>query len=1103
MSKIIILPSLCFLAVSMQIALIYSERSQEFLLPEAKGQKYKQFIIRIPVELNTIIEQGFDIVYDLTFEPLFSLEIHSIVGNHECEYLNGYLNISDFRFLGFDLKAESRIMKNLLDFLGITNYATFYSLSLYEFFEEVITESSHKVIVEDGVSIDSIKLHIADLKFSGISTIFLLLPPNTSSIYIQNSPTSTYLWLLPDSCDILLFESPLPSSSSILRLTQSTSYSSLLHELISSLSQCAENLFLTCIHNFKKNPFQVLKISQKAYQKIGECKEKCEIFQGFSWNTTLDPQIINRQNLIISYESCNFNPENKPLDYLKPVYQGVQLAINYTLNLSKKFIITGNPVCLGGNSYNSTFFHEALKENLNFGVVLISPALSELAIKTYENFDNLSISLPMIGYSNTVSRLSSSFSFPYYTRLCMPDTYMSVILAMACKYFNWFKVGVLYTDNLFASELYKDFKAQAELTGIEILNKVNIVKNDGNFEDFDSVLHVLGKSEARIIVIFCFPDEISEILVRMYELGYYGDDYEYIAAGWLLDEVINPNNSFNKSKVDIIRNSLKGSLTFAPVSFVDQFGIEIEDLYRKTFESKPIDFTAFAFDAVLAIFYNLEFLIESKRDYENKNVFMKYFRDLRVKGSTGLVTFKQGTNDRSPIDHFIFNTIQVDDEWKIEMVGMFSPTGFQVFNFYKNLTWKGKNVPNDTPEEFYCGFSLSGRKIYFNGLIFYLCSQAFISVISLITVFIGIRKWNKFPVKNIENCRFQMSFTDMMNLMKIFYDFLQYLSLFSSLPLLLGHRVSSALKLITLDASSIYFENPRYFQTFYFIINSLVSVSIITRLLNKMKINSTYLQVFSYFISEFLFIPILSSLIDIYQCQYFSPSSFNYLNSNCRMKCFTFPHTIYVSFTSINLFIYSTFLLFEKPWYSSGLSIDQTIVLSPKHSLIKAYIQILLVFTYKISNFNVPYLYCSVFIVLICFYLVFSFIVPGFNLKLLNLWNVLAHLAILSAGIIILYLESSKMNEGNTCTVVLAVVWGVLFLIGIIVKKIKKFSWPFAGGVDSNLLKFAFNKSMRYSIDFFSHSMVLPSTRSPGHELSHIPRTSTTFLNLSLSPIKH
>ena len=94
------------------------------------------------------------------------------------------------------------------------------------------------------------------------------------------------------------------------------------------------------------------------------------------------------------------------------------------------------------------------------------------------------------------------------------------------------------------------------------------------------------------------------------------------------------------------------------------------------------------------------------------------------------------------------------------------------------------------------------------------------------------------------------------------------------------------------------------------------------------------------------------------------------------------------------------------------------------------------------------------------------------------------------------------MNEGKTCVVVLAVVWGVIFLIGVAIKRFKKLAWPFAGGVDLNLLKFAFNKSMRYSIDIFSHSMVLPSTQSPGHELSRIPRRSATYLNLRLSPIK-
>lgn len=68
----------------------------------------------------------------------------------------------------------------------------------------------------------------------------------------------------------------------------------------------------------------------------------------------------------------------------------------------------------------------------------------------------------MIGYSNTVTSLTSPIEFPFYSRICIPNSYMAVILRIVIWKFGWNQVGVIYMDNLFSNTLNEKFEQQAE-----------------------------------------------------------------------------------------------------------------------------------------------------------------------------------------------------------------------------------------------------------------------------------------------------------------------------------------------------------------------------------------------------------------------------------------------------------------------------------------------------------------------------------------------------------------------------------------------------------------------------------------------------------------
>ena len=1055
----------------MKTAILYSSIKPDFLLPDSKTSSYSQYLLDQSTSIFSILpHQDFDLIYDLTYSPVISTEVLEFCTKNKIIHLTGYNTKPDSNPLSTESAYEEATFLSLLKHLSISKWAVVYTLDSISSFPNLLENSEFNFMIESDISQQNTKSLIQQLKYSEISTICLLLPGKKSFDffnYLGIDDFSNYIWILSENSDPVEFN--LNNSTikeGVLRISRSES-TSYLNELVKFIDSCRVEEFYKCIKDFSNFDWKILNLLSEGYVKVGSCESGCSIRQEVTWPKGVTDIKNHRKTLQISFESSLVDYSGTSLEFLRPAYQGIELGISYLSNISNSFILNGTYLKIDESYQNESSIFSALESiDWKLGLVTISPPISGLAVSLYKTLENSSKLTPMIGYSNTVSMLSSQSNFPYYSRVCMPDTYITVILSMMAKYFGWNKIGVLYIDNLFSRTLYDEFTQQAEFYGLEILNKGNnkLPENSNLWkgEKFNHVFEELGNSEARIIIVFCFTNEIDTILVKMQELGFYGDSYEYLAVGWLVDELINPKGEVNSTRLGIIRKALLGSLMFFPVSFVSEYGEIVKDKYRNTYGTAPVGYTAFAFDSVLAIFNTFQSLIQNKKDYENPSNFMNAMRNIRFIGTTGPVTFQQGKNDRSPMDHYILNTRKVNEShWEIKTIGIFSPTSLNVFTFYDNITWPGGKLPADEPISYKCPFPPDSVTIDPRGTLV-LCLALFITaILVLFSCSVGCRYHRDPHFVLSPDKKYEMTFMDILNISKIGVEFFQYLGLIPSLPAILSIFKSIG-NVVSLDLEALYLQETSIFWFVFQLILSLTGLSLITRLLNKFGFKIPYSDVLASFSSDLLFISTLSTLLNIFLC--YETSSTAFLHFDCKTRCWQGEHLILACFTSFILVFYCLMAVYDKTKWSSGRTSDQNVAISGLHTYVKALMQTLLICMKKILFLIGITAYSTVMLICVLAYLGFNYRKKAYNVEIVQHWNVISYWGVAVVCLFSIVCEITGSYKSPMWLVTLLVCWCFLLLVGLIIQKMKQMKWPFSGGVvDLVLLKFAFqNKKIEW-----------------------------------------
>ena len=272
-------------------------------------------------------------------------------------------------------------------------------------------------------------------------------------------------------------------------------------------------------------------------------------------------------------------------------------------------------------------------------------------------FEDLGIEQPLIGSSNTAISLSSRENWPLYQRTCLSDLFLGTLYAEMAKTFGWKKVAIIHQDEPWGQGLNAQFEKETSRRGISIVNDPNLRALDMSYgrenrEEFKPMFDHLIASGARIVLLALFSPYHLYVTEYLYDLGVRRNEMIFLAIEWLNTNNLNPEEDELRYK---IHELYSGAIMYFPASFLGEFGEEIYKEFVNEYGEKPMGWSGFFYDSALAITTTFDYMLVSGRDYEDPYEFRKEWFEMRLTGTTGVLSFEDDSNDRSPMDYAILN----------------------------------------------------------------------------------------------------------------------------------------------------------------------------------------------------------------------------------------------------------------------------------------------------------------------------------------------------------------------------------------------------------------------------------------------------------------
>ena len=462
-------------------------------------------------------------------------------------------------------------LDRLLDHLNFREFIVIYSHEFLGTYGEVIAESKMKIVIKESDSLESVRKQLnKNVKYSKYSTIVILGKDAEADLVLnaagEEGMNDGYHWIIGNSNGYLNYLSHSSSPIQALCIIDSYPYNfqSAVSSLSSTLSLCLISPQLTtfsifsCIDSYYSldaltpsfSPqFSVINLVNSTTILSAHIDSTgYSHIQDIIWTSSGQ---ISRKIINFAHDGGLVSPSGDSLAFLRLSYNGIDLAVKYVnsrMDIRPGFMLQRNLFNFGTAYFDEDFAQKELKDKKDLlKTALIAPAFSGMAINVYKLLERESSLIPMIGYSNTATKLSSPIEFPYYSRVSVPDSFITVILNLAIANWGWEQVAVLYVDNTFASGLNSDFESEADKRGLIISNrgKNKLPENSESWssEDIDPVLHEVGQGNSKILVLLCVLAEARQIILRMHELGYSSNKFQYIAVGWLMTELINQDTN--------------------------------------------------------------------------------------------------------------------------------------------------------------------------------------------------------------------------------------------------------------------------------------------------------------------------------------------------------------------------------------------------------------------------------------------------------------------------------------------------------------------------------------------------------------------------------
>ncbi|CAG9331229.1 unnamed protein product [Blepharisma stoltei] len=982
-----------------------------------------------------------------------------------------------------------------------------------------LSEDFSSVIIESNSKIDEI---IAHLVASSGKSLFYLFTDSYESMILQNALISSKLMIVGNG--ILLgkesyYQTIVDGSLAITEAGQEFSFSNedflmnsinFIISLLNSSSvensyQLKKSLDSVCVSHFCKSQLSLVNFHNGKRTIVGNLNTtnvsitKPIVFLGNSATVPISSKTI----LPISINAGTINPGGVP-DLNVPIYaRGASMVVSMVnqveLDILRNFQMSLFFFDCGATSYDPIYGYSCFKKDIDkFGLGHVGSFPSSVVIGTMATFNQLNVTLPVIGSCNSAPKLNSTELYPWYTRVQLSDALLATDVAPLIKSLGWRSFAILYGNETYGIGCYQWFKQVAEQNGLNILNpeETRAIPPELTREqsaDYIDVIKGIYNSNARLVVIFLYSGTtFGYILEHFYDLGARKGDIVFATSsgGIMIEMGFSDQYLYKRYEVGVPMMTFQGSV------WVGEFGKSLYAKLKTKYGAIPSDYQCNFFDSTYLLANALDSMINRGQDYTDPYKLNETIRSIKIVGCMGVTSIAHGSNDNE------FTTITIDSNQVINgtlsiyHIGLFNPysakllTISQPFIYGDNSIFKPTDLRNEDSD---CPFPSSKVVTFTKGRAVVFCICFAIALITAVITYYIWRRWWNVKIETLKEKQ-EISIQDFVVGVTIGIEFFQIISMgpdFSNIFELLSN-FSNAISLNL--ANIIKLQNGVFWAVCDFVLGlCLLWICLCVTILFQLNerydfLIFKYLDQFGDFLMPLLgnlcFIPFVSVLLDIFVCDEAIGNNFtdSFLAKDCYQFCWKETHIIYVILSILALITYEPLAVFCRPLWQEFQN-QLHVKTLPLFLMIKTVIQVSLIVMNKTIKRAQSTAHAVLFIVVIALYTLFIHKYKPYNYQRYSWWEFITLVAVL--WISILAIIHTVVDDSSPAWIVtLFAGWIIIGTYGYLVmrKKYPSLLYRAKGHDTSALFQFAFTfkntttKISGKSLNFKSSSKISPGS---------------------------
>ncbi|CAG9328050.1 unnamed protein product [Blepharisma stoltei] len=722
-------------------------------------------------------------------------------------------------------------------------------------------------------------------------------------------------------------------------------------------------------------------------------------------------------------------------DGLNTVNQvGADLAIN-TIKAENVFLSNFEIVV---NNVTGFEFNENFTYIDDLGYFYISATESQLVLDTMKFFKENSILTPVLGVE-TSTIMSSLEYYPQYARVSYPNSRTASAAALILSVFGISKCSVLYTDSQWGEDFNKEFENQSDSYEISILNKKRVVPLGFNGSDTKIIQEIIDL-KTRFVILEVHKPDIFYIIEAFYDLGMRkGDIYLIVGDGMIstsdLNEKLIGKNSYTKRK-----EIMSGLIYISFISFQNQFGFNLKSEFLSKY-GYINDYMCLYYDAAYLGLKAINTLMNWGVNLNSSSI-QDTVREIAFTGCSGVVRISQEGNDRITTILGIYNLIEINSTWTMNLCGEYDPSQLIVLQIKQSISWSDNGgVPSDIIGD--------GQECPFRDILVQSFRYGYIIliIIEIIPIIFGT-----FFAMKFYNIIFKQKYPKLItaqkeNVLDIFSYFmflienLQYTQMCPDFKDFFP-RWSNGTKLVFFDIRGI-FKNGLFtfwnqVQLYEALVFAWILLFLIKNLNNQKNFILSTVNEFSLYImpiiGEILFLPINLYLFQTFQCTSSIGDNFkdSFNDHYCSTFCWQGDHINYVIISSLALSVYIPTSLYYRFTWKSDLPFH--FQEHPFHLALKSTVQIIFIIFATIVSPASKNAFSGLCIGLLLIYLIISAITKPLNYDRASLWYIIF---IASALLFWCCCAISKLDDKLTALILLAIGLIILTMFGAVYQKLR------------------------------------------------------------------